>query len=79
MLTDYKTRQGVDDDDASLPDRLSNFFAHFEASKSTTRERAGPSTSVRPAFAINAADTRRTLTRVNPRKVTSPDNIPRHA
>ena len=36
-LTDYKSRQGVNDDDASLPDRLKIFFAHFEAPNPTTR------------------------------------------
>lgn len=67
-MTDYKSKQGVDDDDATLPDRLNN-FARFEVSNPIVRGRAGPSPPpVGPAFTISTADTRRTLTRVNPRK-----------
>ncbi|XP_058484694.1 uncharacterized protein LOC131459202 [Solea solea] len=48
-LTDYKSKQAVDD--ASLPDRLNNFFAHFEAPHPTTRGRHGPSpTAAGPAL-----------------------------
>ena len=76
-LTDDKSRQRVNDDDVSLPDRLNNFFARFEAPNPTTRCRAGPSLpSIGPALTINEADTRRTATRVNPQKVGGPDNIP---
>ena len=68
-LRDYKSSQGVNDNDASLPDRLNNFFAQFEAPNPITRGRAVPSPpSIRPALTINAADTHRTLTSVNPRK-----------
>ena len=75
----YKSRQGVIDDDASLPDRLNNFFACFEAPNLITRGRAGPSPpSIMPALKINAADTCRTLTRVNPWKAGGPDNILGH-
>ena len=71
-LTDYKFRQGVNDDDASLPSSLSNFLARFEAPNLTTRGRAVPSPpSIGPALTINAADTCRALTRVNPQ-----NNIP---
>ena len=78
-LRDYKSSQGVNDNDASLPDRLNNFFAQFEAPNPITRGRAVPSPpSIRPALTINAADTHRTLTSVNPRKAGGPDNIPVH-
>ena len=75
-LTDYKTRQGINDEDASLADRLNNFFACFEAPNPTTRGTAFPCPpSIGLALTINAADTCRTLTRVNPRKAGGPDNI----
>ena len=76
-LADYMSRQGVNDNEASLPDRLNNFFAHFEALNPTARGRAGPfPLFVSPAHTINTADIRRTLTRVNPWKAGGPDNIP---
>ena len=76
VLTDYKSRQGVNDDDASLPDRLNNLFARFEAPNLRTRGRADPSPlAVGPALTINAADKHRTLTRVNPQKAGGLYNI----
>ena len=78
-LMDYKSRQGVNDNDASLPDRLKIFFAHFEASNPTTRGGAGPSpTYIRPALTISTADTCRTQTRVNPWKARGLNNIRGH-
>ena len=53
-LTEYKSRQEVSNDDASLPDRLDNFFAHFDAPNPTTSGRAVPSPpSMGPALTIN--------------------------
>ena len=66
-LTDYKSRQEGNDNDASLPHRLNNLFAHFEVPNPTTRGKSVPSPpSIGPALTINAADTRWTLTRFNP-------------
>ena len=74
VLMDCKSRQGVNED-ASLPDRLSNFFSCFEALNLTTRVRAGAfAPSIGPALTINTAVTCRTLTRVNPGKAGGPDN-----
>lgn len=76
-LTHYKGRQNTDFSDASLPDRLNRFFARFEASNTTPRGRASrliPSDQL--ALSIDPEHTRRTLTRVNSRKATGPDNIP---
>lgn len=36
-LTDYKSKQGVDNDDTTLPDRLNN-FAHFAVSNPIVRQ-----------------------------------------
>ena len=53
------------------------FQTGFEAPNPTNRGRAVASPpSIGPALTINAADTRRTLTRVNPRKAGGPDKIP---
>lgn len=73
-LTNYKSKQGVHDDDATLPNRLNNFFF---ASNPIVRGRAGPSSPpVWPALTISTTDTRRTPTRVNPQKAPGPDKIP---
>ena len=77
QLTQHKTRQRVEDSDASLPDKLNEFFARFEASGGPRREDVGPSTlSGQPPVVISPADTRRTLAKINPRKAAGPDNIP---
>ena len=39
-LTDYQSGKEINNDDASLPDRLNNFFVRFEAPNPTTRGRA---------------------------------------
>lgn len=51
--------QGVNKDDASLPDKFNNFFACFQASNRTYRGKVGsPPLSAGPAVIISAADTR---------------------
>lgn len=73
----YKGRQNTDVSDASLPDRLNRFFARFEASNMTPRGTASPLIpSDQLALSIDPEHTRRTVTRVNSRKATGPDNIP---
>ena len=75
-LTDYKSRQGVSDDDASLIDRLNNFFAQKHQTQQPEVGLFPLHHLSGPALIISATDTRRTLTRVNPRKAGGLDNIP---
>lgn len=77
QLTDYKIRTEIEKSDGSLPDRLNNFLARFEASGGPPRGRAGlPPSPGQASVVISEANTRRTLARINPRKTAGPDNIP---
>lgn len=61
--------------DASLPDALNNFYARFEAQNNVTTMKTIPPPNDQ-VLCLTAADVRRTLRRVNPRKAAGPDNIP---
>ena len=80
QITQYKTRQRIEDSDVSLPDRLNDFFARFEAPGGPTRGGTGLSPpSGQTPVVISPADTRRTLAKINPRKAAGPDNVPGRA
>ena len=63
---------------APLPDELNAFYARFEQEVSKSM----PSTLEaldEPAFGVTIADVRAAFTKVNPRKATGPDGVPRRA
>ncbi|KAI4891531.1 hypothetical protein NFI96_008442, partial [Prochilodus magdalenae] len=74
-ITNYRTAPPACDSDASLPDALNHFYARFEAQNGV----AARKTTTPPddqVLCLTAADVRKTLRRVNPRKAAGPDNIP---
>lgn len=74
QLTGYKSGMEPEKNASSLPDRLNNVFNNNglkEAFERMTFFWTDGQTSV----VISAADTRRTLARINPRKVAGPDNL----
>ncbi len=73
-ITDYKPPPQACDDDPSLPDTLNHFYSRFEMQNDTPAQKTAH-TSQRPG-AQSAADVRKTLSRINPRKAAGPDNIP---
>ncbi len=76
-ITDYKPPPQACDDDPSLPDTLNHFYSRFEMQNDHTCTKTAH-TSQRQALCLSAADVRKTLSRINPRKATGPDNIPGH-
>ena len=61
--------------DASLPHRLNEFYAQFEALNQTPGRKIIPPVEEQ-ALSLSIADVRKSLSRVNPRKAAGPDNIP---
>ncbi len=73
-LRGYKARQQVTDTVTSLPDKLNNFFARFDAAGRTPKGRASPwAPSDQPVLIM---DTHKTPSKVNPQKSAGLDNIP---
>ncbi|KAK1786349.1 hypothetical protein P4O66_018038, partial [Electrophorus voltai] len=76
-ITNYRKTSPSCDSDAILPDALNDFYARFEAQNNIAAEK-----SIRlqndQVLCLTAADVRRTLRGVNPRKAAGPDNIPGH-
>uniref|UniRef100_A0A3B3C219 Reverse transcriptase domain-containing protein n=1 Tax=Oryzias melastigma TaxID=30732 RepID=A0A3B3C219_ORYME len=73
-LTDYNVRDTQCPKDPSLPDALNNFYARFEVPNSSPT----PRITVQPDEApirVTAAEVRRTLKGINPRKAAGPDNV----
>ncbi|KAK1801497.1 hypothetical protein P4O66_004522 [Electrophorus voltai] len=75
-ITNYRKTPPSCDSDAT-PDALNDFYARFEAQNNVAAEK-----SIAPqndqVLCLTAADVRRTLRGVNPRKAAGPDNIPGH-
>ncbi len=74
-ITDYKPLPQACDDDPSLPDTLNHFYSRFEMQNDTPAQKL-PTPPNDQALCLSAADVRKTLSRINPRKAAGPDNIP---
>ncbi len=74
-ITDYKSPPQACDDDPSLPDTLNHFYSRFEMQNDTPAQKL-PTPPNDQALCLSAADVRKTLSRINPRKAAGPDNIP---
>ncbi|KAK1796807.1 hypothetical protein P4O66_000875 [Electrophorus voltai] len=74
-ITNYRKTSPSCDSDASLPDALNDFYARFEAQNNVAAEKSIPPQNDQ-VLCLTAADVRRTLRGVNPRKAAGPDNIP---
>ncbi|KAI3368089.1 hypothetical protein L3Q82_026236, partial [Scortum barcoo] len=73
-ITDYNTRDAQCPRDPSLPDALNNFYARFDDPNTSPSTRFTPPPGEEP-LSVTAAEVRRTLQRINPRKAAGPDNI----
>ncbi len=76
-ITDYKPLPQACDDYTSLPDALNHFYSWFEMQNDTPAQKllTPPNDQV---LCLSPADTRKTLSRINPHKAAGPDNIPGH-
>ncbi|KAI4871789.1 hypothetical protein NFI96_020449, partial [Prochilodus magdalenae] len=74
-ITNYRTAPPACDSDASLPDALNHFYARFETQNGVAARKTTPRSDDQ-VLCLTAADVRKTLRRVNPRKAAGPDNIP---
>ncbi len=74
-ITDYKPPPQACDDDPSLPDTLNHFYSRFEMQNDTPAQKL-PTPPNDQALCLSAANVRKTLSRINPRKAVGPDNIP---
>ncbi len=74
-ITDYKPLPQACDNDPSLPDTLNHFYSRFEMQNDTPAQKL-PTPPNDQALCLSAADVRKTLSRINPRKAAGPDNIP---
>ncbi|KAI4882847.1 hypothetical protein NFI96_022069 [Prochilodus magdalenae] len=74
-ITNYRTAPPACDSDASLPDALNHFYARFETQNSVAARKTTPPPDDQ-VLCLTAADVRKTLRRVNPRKAAGLDNIP---
>ena len=73
-ITDYNIRGAQCPRDPSLPDALNSFYARFNEPKTSPSNRLTPPPGEEP-LSVTAAEVRRTLLRINPRKAAGPDNI----
>ncbi|KAI4879830.1 hypothetical protein NFI96_002171 [Prochilodus magdalenae] len=74
-ITNYRTAPPACDSDASLPDALNHFYARFETQNGVAARKTTPPSDDQ-VLCLTAADVRKTLRRLNPRKAAGPDNIP---
>ncbi|KAJ8416783.1 hypothetical protein AAFF_G00326610 [Aldrovandia affinis] len=74
-ITDFKKKPSTAVDDATLPDKLNNFFGCFEVNDSTPA-RAPTSADTSSALVLTEDEVRKEFMRVNPRKAAGPDEIP---
>ncbi|KAL0147043.1 hypothetical protein M9458_057567 [Cirrhinus mrigala] len=74
-ITDYKPLPQASDDDTSLPDALNHFYSRSEIQNNTPAQKLHTSPNDQ-VLCLSAADVRKTLSRINPRKAAGPDNIP---
>ena len=73
--TNYRTTMTTPDTrDATLPDRLNNFYARFDRLNTDTPSKA-PCDSMDTAFQITHAQVLRALKQVNPHKAMGPDGV----
>ncbi len=75
IITDYKPLPQACDDDPSLPDTFNYFYSWFEMQNDTPAQKL-PTPPNDQVLCLSAADVRKTLSRINPRKAAGPDNIP---
>ncbi|KAI4896082.1 hypothetical protein NFI96_027212 [Prochilodus magdalenae] len=77
-ITNYRTAPPACDSDASLPDALNHFYAkkRFRDTQNSVAARKTTPPPDDQVLCLTAADVRKTLRRVNPRKAAGPDNIP---
>lgn len=73
-LMDYKHSPHSNDSDVSLPDKLSDYFARFEAENKEPAKKATPPSNDQ-VLCLSTDNVWRTLSTVNPRKAAGPDNI----
>ncbi len=66
-ITDYKPPPQACDDDTSLPDALNHFYSRFEMQNNTPAQKL-PTPPNDQALCLSAADVRKTLSRINPRR-----------
>ncbi len=71
-ITDYKPPPQACDDDPSLPDTLNHFYSRFEMQNDTPAQKL-PTPPNDQALCLSAADVRKTLSRINPRKAAGPE------
>ena len=74
-ITDYKPRPQTCDSDITLLNDLNDFFGRFEADNSTPAQKSPPPPDDQ-VLSLSPASVRRSLSRINARKATGPDNIP---
>ena len=74
-ITDYKAAPLPCDDNTDFLNKLNFYFGRFEA-RNHTPARKSPPHPDEQALRLETAEVRRTLSRVNARKATGPDNIP---
>ncbi|KAI4903023.1 hypothetical protein NFI96_010061 [Prochilodus magdalenae] len=74
-ITNYRTTPPACDSDASLPEALNLFYTRFETQNGVTAKKTTPPSDDQ-VLCLTAADVRKTLCRVNPRKAAGPENIP---
>ncbi|KAI4883753.1 hypothetical protein NFI96_007668 [Prochilodus magdalenae] len=74
-ITNYRTAPPACDSDASLPDALNHFYTRFETQNGVSARKTTPPPDDQ-VLCLTAADVRKTLRRLNPRKAAGPDNIP---
>jgi hypothetical protein len=73
--TNYRTTMTTPDTrDATLPDRLNNFYARFDRLNTDTPSKA-PCDSMDTAFQVTHAQVLRALKQVNPHKAMGPDGV----
>ncbi|KAI4899410.1 hypothetical protein NFI96_001980 [Prochilodus magdalenae] len=74
-ITNYSTTPPACDRDASFPDALNDFYSWLKTQNGVAARKTTPPPDDQ-VLCLTAADVRKTLLRVNPRKATGPDNIP---
>ncbi len=66
--TDYKPPPQACDEDTSLPDALNHFYSRFEMQNDTPAQNC-PHLPTTGRLCLSPADVRKTLSRINPRKL----------
>lgn len=74
-ITDYKPSSQTCDDSPLLLDQLNEFFARFEAANKTPAQKI-PLTPEDQVLSLSPSRVRRTLSRIDAKKASGPDDIP---